>query len=61
MSGQVKDRVEQAAAGKLESITRPLLLFPEVSILVASCARQSKHLLQHLMSTLKYGAGLQHS
>ena len=32
MSGQVKDRVEQAAAGKLDSITRPLLLFPEVSV-----------------------------
>lgn len=32
VSGQVKDRVQQAAAGKLDSITRPLLLFPEVSM-----------------------------
>ena len=31
VAGQVKDRVERAAAAKLEPFTRPLLLFPEVS------------------------------
>ena len=30
VAGQVKDRVERAAAAKLEPFTRPLLLFPEV-------------------------------
>ncbi len=30
VSGQVKDRMEMAAAGQLPASTRPLLLFPEV-------------------------------
>ena len=39
VSGQVKDRVEKAAAGKLDPTTRPLLLFPEVRshILAIEC------------------------
>ena len=30
VSGQVKERMEMAAAGQLPPTTRPLLLFPEV-------------------------------
>lgn len=33
VSGQVKERVEKAAAGELDPTTRPLLLFPEVRLL----------------------------
>ena len=62
VAGQVKDRVERAAAAKLEPFTRPLLLFPEVScpdqqsgISIKTCllswhhrASQQDHAHQHL-------------
>lgn len=36
VSGQVKERMEMAAAGQLPPTTRPLLLFPEVPLPAAS-------------------------
>ena len=46
VAGQVKDRVERAAAAELEPFTRPLLLFPEVSY------PATRHLTQCLFSAL---------